>query len=65
MTKQFKPVELFLSLGLAATLGACGSPAVDDTEGGEALDDDPTTEITPDDTEDDEGGEGGEGGEDG
>jgi hypothetical protein len=56
MAKRLKPVELFLAVGLAATVGACGGPA---TEGGEGAEGDttPPTEVAP------EGGEAGEGGE--
>ncbi len=67
MKKRLKPVELFLSLGLVATLAtSCGGP----TEGGEELEGD--TDITTEEPIEEpmeeepmeEGGEGGEGGED-
>lgn len=72
MVKRLKPVELFLAVGLAATMGACGGAAVD---GGEGATDEPTpaTDVAPEgseggegdeEDEDSEGGEGGEGGED-
>lgn len=59
MKHSLKPVELFLALGLAVTVGACGGPSVDSGEGGEATDEQEA--ITQPATE--EGGEGGEGGE--
>lgn len=56
-SKKLKVTELFLSLGLAATLvTSCGGPA---EEGGEAVEGDTTTTEEPV----EEGGEGGEGGE--
>lgn len=60
MARKLKAAELFLSLGLAASLfTACGPQ-----EGGEATSDDeapaPTEEVEPE-TEDGEGGEGDEG----
>jgi len=65
MSKKLKAAELFLSLGLAATLvTGCGAP-----EGGEAVEEDTgVEEVQPETTEmpeseSDEGGEGGEGGE--
>ncbi|AFY38757.1 Phosphoglycerate mutase [[Leptolyngbya] sp. PCC 7376] len=69
--KSIKPVEMFLALGLAVTIGACGAPApeVDESsEGGEA---ETTEEVKEDHSEHSEeehaahGGEGGEGGEGG
>jgi hypothetical protein len=64
MAKRLKPVELFLAVGLAATVGACGGPA---TEGGEGAEGDttPPTEVAPEGGEAGEGGEGGESGESG
>lgn len=72
MTKKFKATELFLSLGLVASLAtACGGP----TEGGEAVEGDGETMEQPAEEgaveepvegemeETEEGGEGGEGGE--
>jgi len=59
MKKKLKPTELFLSLGLVATLAtACGGP----TEGGEAVEGG-EGETTEEPVEAEEGGEGGEGGE--
>lgn len=64
MVKQLKPIELFLTLGLVATLGACASPSTNTGagEGGEAANE---TTSTPASTEGTsvEGGEGGEDGE--
>lgn len=62
MMKQLKPVELFLALGLAATLGACASPSNNAGGGSEAANE---TASTPASTQvtSAEGGEGGEGGE--
>jgi hypothetical protein len=75
MAKKLKAAELFLSLGLVATLAtACGGPAEDAGTTGtdEAV---PTETVEPDavtpdaetpeapDAEGAEGGEGGEGGE--
>ena len=58
--KKIKATELFLSLGLAASLvTSCGEPA---PEGGEAVESD-TTETIEEAPEESEGGEGGEGGE--
>lgn len=74
MVKKLKATELFLSLGLVATLAtACGGP----TEGGDAVEGDvsePTEEtmgeegqmeepagVPAEGTEEGEGGEGGEG----
>lgn len=71
MAKKLKAAELFLSLGLVASLAtACGGP----TEGGEAVEGEgdameaPVEETTPmEEAEEapmeEEGGEGGEGGE--
>lgn len=76
MKKSLKPVELFLALGLAATVTACGGPAADTPEDAPVGEDAPAN-VSPsediDEAEDgaeddetdesDEGGEGGEGGE--
>lgn len=74
MARKFKATELFLSLGLVASLAtACGGP----TDGGEAVEsesgetmeqpaEDGATEAPAEDgamEETEEGGEGGEGGE--
>lgn len=62
MKKQLKPVELFLAVGIAATIGACGGPAGEEETMDEGTE--PTTEeVAPEEEEDedDEGGEGGEG----
>lgn len=65
MVKRLKPVELFLTLGLAATIGACASPSNQAGAGGEAGDEvvstPASTQVAPVQTS--EGGEGGEGGE--
>lgn len=74
--KTVKPVELFLSLGLVATLGACGAPTPEGGEGSpEATT--PTETVQPESSSPSEGGEaattkpmdhgseGGEGGEGG
>lgn len=58
MAKQLKAVELFLALGLAVTVGACGSPSADSGEAGDTAESAPTTDVAAS-----EGGEGGEGGE--
>ena len=59
MKGKSKTIELFLALGLAASVAACGSAP----EGGEAVEEPDTTEqAAPDSSESDEGGEGGEGG---
>ena len=50
--KHLRPVELFLAVGLATAVGACGSPTPEAGEGGEASEE-PTTDVAP------EGGEGG------
>lgn len=63
MSKQIKPVELFLALGLAATLGACTSPANNAGGGGEATNETSTPASSP--VTSAEGGEGGDGGEGG
>ncbi len=68
MAKQLKAVELFLTLGLAATLGACGSPSTESGEAGETRDSAQTTDVASDGGEGHGGeghssGEGGEGGE--
>ena len=57
MKKPLKPVEMFLAIGLAVTLGACGNSSTDAGEGGEA-----TENTTPAQETVNEGGEGGEGG---
>ena len=70
MVKRLKPVELFLTLGLAATLGACASPSNNAGAGGEATNE-PASTVTPAHegeggvapAHEGEGGEGGEGGE--
>ncbi len=66
MAKKFKATELFLSLGLIASLAtACGGP----TEGGEEIEGDsevieePMEEEPIEEPLEEEGGEGGEGGE--
>ena len=62
MAKKFKATELFLSLGLIASLAtACGGPA---EEGGEAIEDGGEAIEEPiEEPLEEEGGEGGEGGE--
>ena len=70
MKHSLKPVELFLALGLAVTVGACGGPSVDSGEGGEATDEQeaitqPATEEGEEGEEDEEGEENEEGGEGG
>ena len=67
MAKKFKATELFLSLGLIASLAtACGGPV---EEGGESIEDggemieEPAGEPIEEAEEAEEGGEGGEGGE--
>ena len=65
MAKKFKATELFLSLGLVASLAtACGGPV---EEGGEAVEDggEAVEETVEEPVEEpmEEGGEGGEGGE--
>ena len=62
MVKQLKPVELFLTLGLAATLGACASLSTNTGGGGEARNEPASTPASTQVTST-EGGEGGEGGE--
>ena len=54
MEKRLKPVELFLALGLVATVSACGGATAPESDANTEVDTAPTT---------DEGGEGGEGGE--
>ncbi|MEB3225703.1 MAG: hypothetical protein VKJ86_07850 [Synechococcus sp.] len=58
--RAIKPVELFLTLGLAASLGACGTSMPN--SGGEGGENAATTETMMDHNMD-QGGEGGEGGE--
>ncbi len=58
--KSVKPVELFLTLGLAVSLGACGTSVPDN--GGEGGENAATTETVEHNSAD-HGGEGGEGGE--
>lgn len=63
MAKQLKPVELFLAVGLAAAVGACGGPT---PEGGEVgTDASHSADVTHEGGEGGEGGESGEGGEGG
>lgn len=56
--KRLKPVELFLTLGLTATLAACGTAPTSGGEGGEGGEQSTAAEETLS-----QGGEGGEGGE--
>lgn len=59
MKTRLKPVELFLALGLVATVSACGGQA---PTGGTDDEQTPATEVSPDDDGDDaEGDEEGEG----
>ncbi|MBD2257059.1 hypothetical protein [Pseudanabaena sp. FACHB-2040] len=63
MAKRLKPIDLFLSVGLAATIGACGGAAPGDSEvsdGSSHSDMSHSAATTPG-----QGGEGGEGGEGG
>jgi len=62
MMKTVKPVELFLTLGLVATVGACAAPNPEGGEGGESAEIAPVEQVeTPSTSEGGEGGEGGEG----
>jgi hypothetical protein len=63
-----RTVSLFMALGLAATLGACGGAQPGDGDGGEEETQPNQEQAAPDngdkgDNGDDEGGEGGEDGE--
>ncbi|MEL6249426.1 MAG: hypothetical protein AAFY78_04445 [Cyanobacteria bacterium J06648_16] len=53
-----KPIQLFLAMGMVATLAACGGEAPVEED---AIEDIPVEEVEPEGEE--EGGEGGEGGE--
>ncbi|MGB7087563.1 MAG: hypothetical protein WBD47_18535 [Phormidesmis sp.] len=71
MAKKLKPVELFLSLGLVASLAtACGGPTEDADvieEDGVGIEEPVEEEDLPEEDEmeemEEDGGEGGEGGE--
>ena len=63
MEKRLKPVELFLALGLVATVSACGGATAPESDANTEVDTAPTTEASPEEPTTDEGGEGGEGGE--
>ncbi|OKH19614.1 hypothetical protein [[Limnothrix rosea] IAM M-220] len=62
--KPIKPVEMFLALGLAASLGACGTPTPEVSGGAEGDEAATTEEVKEkDQSGHSHGGEGGEGGE--
>jgi hypothetical protein len=67
MRSQSKAIELFLALGLATTMVACGGGAAPDgVEGGESVESPSTEQSSPAASPSpatEEGGEGGEGGE--
>ncbi|MGD1950933.1 MAG: hypothetical protein ACFB14_14975 [Leptolyngbyaceae cyanobacterium] len=59
---KMRAIQLFLSLGIAATVVACGGATDSVDDAGETPAD--VEETVEDAAEEDEGGEGGEGGED-
>lgn len=61
--KTVKPVELFLTLGLVATLGACGTSTPEGGEGASTETATPTETVMTEQSTHSEGGEGGEGAE--